>query len=241
MTNNSYIGIFDSGIGGLTTLKEIRKLLPNENYFYYADTKNNPYGDKNDEELYYITKNIVYRLLKRNIKLIVVACNTATTRCIKKLRSDFPDIEFIGTEPAIKVACDRNCKNILVMATPSTIESERTHTLIKDNKKSNQKITLLKCEGLASAIEKNNKKEIDKILNILFKDIKKDEYDSIVLACTHYPYIKDKIQKMFPNSYIIDGNIGVAKRVKYIIDTNKLSSSSKLKGKIKILKTCKKS
>mgnify|MGYP002520892089 CR=1 FL=1 len=94
------IGIFDSGIGGLTTLEEIRKLLPNESYIYYADSKHNPYGEKSDEELYKIVKNIVNKLLEKKVKIIVIACNTATTRCIEKLRNDFDwsQLDGIGEE-----------------------------------------------------------------------------------------------------------------------------------------------
>lgn len=237
MSNKNYIGIFDSGIGGLKTLEEIRKILPNENYLYYADSKNNPYGEKEEKELYDITKRIVSRLLNHNVKLIIIACNTATTKCIKELRNEFSNTIFIGTEPAIKVACDNDYKNILVMATPTTIDSERMHILVDNNKKENQSITLLKCDKLANAIEQNNQKEIDIILKNIFKDKKNNNYDSIVLACTHYPYIKNKIQKIFPNADIIDGNKGVSKRVKYILETNRIKNTSKTKGKIRIIKT----
>ena len=138
MSNNK-IGMFDSGIGGLTVLKELRKILPNENYIYYADSKNNPYGEKSDSELMAIVTNIVDYLISKEVKIIVIACNTATTRCINRLRKMYPDMIFVGTEPAIKVACDKNYKNTLVMATPGTIKSERTHELVKLNKKRNQK------------------------------------------------------------------------------------------------------
>ena len=125
------------------------------------------------------------------------------------------------------------------MATPTTIDSERMHILVDNNKKENQSITLLKCDKLANAIEQNNQKEIDIILKNIFKDKKNNNYDSIVLACTHYPYIKNKIQKIFSNADIIDGNKGVSKRVKYILETNRIKNTSKTKGKIEIIKTIK--
>ena len=115
------IGILDSGIGGTSTLEEIKKLLPNEDYIYYADSKNNPYGEKTPEEIYKIVKNIVEFLIAKNTKLIVLACNTATTRCLKKLKKEYPNMLFVGTVPAIKVACDNNFKHTLVLATPSTL------------------------------------------------------------------------------------------------------------------------
>jgi len=228
MTNrNNKIGILDSGIGGTTTLNEIRKLLPNEDFIYYADTKNNPYGNKSDEELYEIVKNIVDFFIKKEVKLIVIACNTATTKCITKLRENYRNIPFIGTEPAIKVASDNNYKNTLVLATPGTIKSERTQELVENNKKSNQNIYLLPCEYLANAIEKNDNIKIDSLLNEYLTPYKDKNIDSIVLGCTHYPLIKDKIQSYFKDAVIIDGNIGVAKRVKYILETNNLLGNNK--------------
>lgn len=223
---NNKIGIFDSGIGGLTTLEEIKKILPNEDYIYYADSKNNPYGEKSEEELLSIVKNIVEYLLSKNVKIIVIACNTATTRCIETLRHDYPNINFVGTEPAIKVACDKGFKNTLVLATPGTISSEKVHKLVKDNIHDDQKIHLLACDGLANAIEKKDDERIDSILHNLLDDYKKENIDSIVLGCTHYPIIKDRIQSFFPSAKLIDGNIGVAKRVKYILEENNLLSNS---------------
>ncbi len=234
---NKKIGIFDSGIGGLTTLEEIRKILPNESYIFYADTKNNPYGEKNKEELCNITEEIVEFLLKKDVKLIVIACNTATTNCIDYLRNKFKDISFIGTEPAIKVACDNNYKNTLVMATPSTINSERTHSLLENNIKENENFYLIPCEGLANAIETKNKLKIDELLHKYLDNYIDKKIDSIVLGCTHYPIIKDKIQEFFPNAKLIDGNLGVAKRVKFILEQNNLLSDSKIEGTVEFIQT----
>ena len=130
---NNKIGVLDSGIGGMTVLDKIVKLLPREEYIYYADNKNNPYGEKTDKQLYKIVKeNIIYLITKKNCKMIVLACNSATTKCMKKLKEEFPNILFVGTVPAIKVASDNNYKHTLVLATPATIDSERTKELIKD-------------------------------------------------------------------------------------------------------------
>lgn len=227
---NNKIGVFDSGIGGLTTLEEIKSILPNEDFIYYADSKNNPYGEKTDEELFKITESIVDYFIKEEVKLIVIACNTATTRCIKHLREKYEDMIFVGTEPAIKVACDNNYKNILVMATPGTIASERTHALVNENIRIDQHITLLACDGLANAIENRNDKKIDSILNKLFKKYKNEEFDAIVLGCTHYPIIKDKIQSYYKKAKLIDGNKGVAQRVKNLLIANDMLTTSSKKG-----------
>ena len=219
---NNYIGIFDSGIGGFTILEKLREILPNENFLYYADRCNVPYGNKNDDELLRITSSIVEGFKKYNCKMIVIACNTATTRCMKKLKEKYRDILFVGVVPAIKVACDNNFKNTLVMATPATIESERTLQLVKENKKQNQNIYLAACEGLAIAIEKGDFKTINKILDNIAKKYQDKEIDAIVLGCTHYPLIKEEILSKMPNSKLIDGSLGVANEVKRLLEENNL-------------------
>lgn len=207
------IGIFDSGKGGLSVFEEIKKILPNEEYRYIADSKNCPYGEKSDEELMKIVRGNVDELKDWGAEVIVIACNTATTRCIDKLRQEYPELKFVGTEPAIKLAADSGAKNILVMATPGTIGAEQTLKLVEKNKRDGQKIRLLSCPGLADAIEFNN--EIDKKLDELLLGV--GNYDCVVLGCTHYPLIKDKIGKYFPDAKIVDGNRGVARRVKEIM------------------------
>ena len=228
------IGFFDSGIGGMTVLEEVRKLLPQYDYIYYGDSANNPYGDKSESELFDITVKIVKFLIKEECKLIVIACNTATTRCRKYLMELFPDIIFVGVVPAIKVACDHNFKNILVMATSSTVQSTRVGELIRDNKKDFQNIWLLPCYGLADSIEKQDKESIDIILNKLLLPYVSFNIDCIVLGCTHYPLIKRNIQELFPEVVIIDGNLGVAKEVKRQLINNKLNVTSRKQGELKI-------
>lgn len=208
------IGLFDSGKGGTTILTTVQKLLPNEEYRYVADSKNCPYGEKTDAELMQITSGIVEDLISWGAKIIVIACNTATTRCIKKLREKYPAVEFVGTEPAIRLAAKSDARKVLVMATPGTVESERTAQLLAENQKPSQKIELLACAGLADAIEKDE--NIDQTLKKLLGGVPKD-FDLVVLGCTHYSLIKDRIQKYFKNAQLIDGNDGVARRVQKIL------------------------
>lgn len=232
---NKKIGILDSGIGGTTVLNEIIKLLPKEDYVYYADSKNNPYGEKSPKEIYKIVENIVEFLLKeKDCKMIVIACNTATTRCMKKLKEKYKDIPFVGTVPAIKVACDNNYKHTLVLATPSTIDSERTKELIEENRKENQEIILISCDGLANAIETKNKEKMNDILEKVKEKTKNTPIDSIVLGCTHYPLIKDEIHKFFKNVPLLDGSIGVAKEVKRQLENHNLLNT-KGTGKIEFI------
>ena len=214
------IGIFDSGIGGTTVLRELLNILPKEDYIYYADSKNNPYGEKDDEELYKITENIVRYLLDNGSKIIVIACNTATTRCIKHLREVFPGVIFVGTEPAIKPACEGDYKNILMMGTPGTCVSLRTNELIKTYKKEGQNLYLVPCYGLANAIEFDNKQAQVRIVKEIYQTYKKKNIDCVVLGCTHYPLIKDLISKYFKGIDMIDGSLGVAKRVKSLLEAD---------------------
>lgn len=157
------IGIFDSGIGGITVLKEITKVLPNENYIYYSDTKNNPYGDKTNEEVIKICDEITKYFIKRDCKVIVIACNTASAKASKYLREKYKDIKFIAIEPAYKMVHDYAYNEpTLVMATKGTIESEKFNILY--NKYNNHKTKLLSCVGLADIIEEGNEEKIKKYL-----------------------------------------------------------------------------
>lgn len=187
----------------------IKERLPEAEYFYIGDSRNCPYGEKTDEELMKITRRHVETLKKKGARIIVIACNTATTRCIAKLRQEYPELKFVGTEPAIKLATETGVKRILVMATPGTIESERTARLMAEYQRPRQKIRLLACPGLADVVEAGA--GIDEKLAELLAKIPAPEV--IVLGCTHYSLIKPEIQKYFPEAKLIDGNEGVAKRV----------------------------
>ena len=232
---NNKIGILDSGLGGLSILKKLIKVLPNENYLFYEDSVNNPYGNKTDDEIFKIVSNIVDYLLNEKCKIIVIACNTATTACINKLRNKYENTIFVGTVPAIKVSFDHDFKNTLLIATPYTIKSNSVHELINNFKKDNQNIMLLACEGLANKIETNDKNGMNILLDKLLFNYKNKNIDCIVLGCTHYPYIKKDIKKRITNCEIIDGSKGVAKQVKKLLTSNNLLNKENKKGKIEII------
>lgn len=220
------IGVFDSGVGGAATLSVIQQLLPDAEYRFLSDQAHLPYGDKTLSELVEITTSLVSELRDWGAEIVVIACNTATTKCIRFLRQRFPEITFVGTEPALKVACDRGFKNILLLATPSTINSDQLQRLIIQYVHG-QKLTLLPCSGLADVIERGfsvdqldrplsapAETEINQKLNELFSAIDNPaEIDAVVLGCTHYPLIAKQIQCFFPQAELIDGNLGVAKCV----------------------------
>lgn len=223
----SKIGIFDSGLGGLSILTELIKILPNENYLFYEDSINNPYGEKNDAELFLITSRIVEYLIANNCEIIVIACNTATTSCMKKLKEKYKNIVFVGTVPAIKIAYDNNMKNTLLLATEYTIKSERVKELLNDYTRENQTVYVESGKNLANLIELGNKEKITELLEQILSPYN-DKIDSIVLGCTHYPLVKDIIKKINPKVEILDGSSGVAKEVKRHINESNDSGNIKI-------------
>lgn len=216
MNANSKIGIFDSGIGGVTVLKEILQVLPKENYMYYSDSINNPYGDKLDSEINRNCEKIVQFLIENDCKAIVIACNTATAKSAEYLRKKYKNIPIIGIEPGYKMVYD-NAKNgeTLIMATAGTSESEKFHKLY--DKYNNHKTTILSCSGLAELIEKDDKENLEKYLqNLLGKY--RGEVQNIVLGCTHYPLIKKEIANVVGKVNFFDGSKGVADQVKNVLE-----------------------
>lgn len=218
------IGFFDSGIGGVTVLKECIKILPNFKYVYYSDSINNPYGDKSEEEVLEIASNIVEYLINEGCSVIVIACNTASAICVEYLRNKYPDIIFIAIEPAVKCAYDNLEDNTLIMATKGTMDSEKFHVLYEKYHRDN--FYLLSCVGLANLIENGNSDEIRDYLN---KNISwyKGKVNSVVLGCTHYPLIKREISDVLGNVSFYDGSMGVSKRLKKIIEDNNFIGDDK--------------
>lgn len=206
------IGILDSGIGGVTVLREILKRGLNANFIYYSDSKHNPYGDKSDDEVYSIVKWVVDYLLDKGCVAIVLACNTASAICVKRLREEYPDTLFIAIEPAYKMVHDYNPKGkTLVMATEGTINSEKFLTLF--NKYDNHKTILLPCKGLAELIEEGNDVKINQYLDDNLSKYKDIDIDNVVLGCTHYPLIKKNIRRVLGDVKFFDGSLGVSKEL----------------------------
>lgn len=218
------IGFFDSGIGGVTVLRECVKLVPNFEYIYYSDSINNPYGDKSKEKVLEIASNIVEYLISEGCYIIVIACNTASAIYVEYLRSCYPNIIFIAIEPAIKCAYDNLEDNTLIMATKGTMDSERFHNLY--NKYHRNNFYLKSCIGLANLIEHGNNNKIKKYLKQNINEYK-GKVNSVVLGCTHYPLVKDEIREILGNVTFYDGSIGVSKQLKKIIDINNFIANGK--------------
>ena len=218
MTNNNPIGLFDSGIGGTSIWTAIHDLLPNEDTIYLADSKNAPYGQKSKEEIIHLSSKNTELLLDMNCKLIVVACNTATTNAIATLRSKY-QVSFIGIEPAIKpAALHSQTQKIGILATKGTLNSE----LFYKNVEKFQDIQIIEQIGfgLVELIENGeiNSPEMTKLLQSYLQPMIDQNIDYLVLGCSHYPYLIPQIQKILPKQiHIIDSGEAVAKQTKNIL------------------------
>jgi glutamate racemase len=228
MTNSAPIGLFDSGIGGTSIWKEIHTLLPNENTIYLADSKNAPYGQKSKEEIIALSKKNTEFLLNQNAKLIVVACNTATTNAIKELRASY-DVPFIGIEPAIKPAANNSeTHTIGILATKGTLSSELFNQNVLNYP--NTKIVEQVGYGLVQLIEEG--KMISNEMTVLLKKYLEPMVDAnidyLVLGCSHYPYLIPQIKKILPKHIrIIDSGEAVARQTKNILSEKNLLSEQK--------------
>jgi len=226
---------YDSGVGGLTTLKETLKMLPNENYVYFADDLNCPYGNKTQKEISELVYRNVKMLLKRyNAKMLVFACNTITTCCVGQFRGLY-NIEIVGIEPAILPAMRNSCsKEILCIATMATFQQDKYKKLLKRVEGS---VFSLGFKGLAEDIEKslinNEKVIIDKYLQSINEVSKNNKIDGLVLGCTHYSFLKKEFL-LKTGLMVFDGNLGVAKRVKSLLEkSGKVSERGK--GSVEIV------
>lgn len=219
MPNPQAIGIFDSGVGGTSIFKEIYSLLPLEQTIYLADSKNAPYGLKPKEEIIQLCFKNTDLLLEMGCKIIVVACNTATTNAIEELRENY-DIQFIGIEPAIKPAILQSKEQrIGILATRGTLSSElfnQTSVLFART----TKIIEVEGNGLVELIEagKENDEETLNLLKILLKPLLKNRIDHLVLGCSHYPYLVPQLKKILPpHVKIIDSGKAVAQQTKVVL------------------------
>ncbi|MBQ7329993.1 MAG: glutamate racemase [Oscillospiraceae bacterium] len=213
------IGVFDSGVGGISVLRELVALLPGENYLYFGDSANAPYGEKTTEEVRALTLQAAEMLFARGAKALVVACNTATSAAIHILRGKYPEKIIIGIEPALKVATDRfPTGHIGIMATAVTLREEKlAHQLERFPE---AKVERIGAPGLVELIErgKADSPETEALLkNVLDPYVGK--LDALVLGCTHYPFVKDTIGKILgEKTQLLDGGAGTARQTKRCLE-----------------------
>ena len=233
--SNQPIGIFDSGVGGTSIWKEIHNLIPNENTIYLADSKYAPYGPKGKERIIELSIKNTEFLLKKDCKLIVVACNTATTNAIDYLRKHY-DIPFIGIEPAIKpAALQSKTKNVGILATKGTLSSElfaKTSNLFS----SGINVIEQNGEGIVELIEngKLDTDEMKSLLKLYLQPMIEANIDHLVLGCTHYPYLIPQLLQLVPNHVkIIDSGEAVARQTKSVLSQNNMLNKQPTKPNLK--------
>lgn len=239
MTNNEHpIGVFDSGVGGLSVLREMRTLMPNENIIYFGDQGHVPYGPRPMEQIQDFSEGITRFLLAQKSKIIVVACNTASAAALKYLRQTFPDVQFVGMEPAVKPAAEKTqTGKVGVLATPATFQGA-LYASVVERFANGVELFQNTCSGLVQQIEMGNLQgdETRKILEDALHPMLEKNIDTVVLGCTHYPFVIPLIEKIVGEKVrVIDPAPAVAKQVKRLLEAGGMLSQSKRDGNVRFV------
>ncbi|MDW7652465.1 MAG: glutamate racemase [Bacillota bacterium] len=230
------IGVFDSGVGGLTVLALAAKLLPAENYIYFGDTAHAPYGSRSKEEVRRLSLAAAEMLCNRGCKALVVACNTATSAAVRELREIY-SVPVIGMEPAVKPALQRGGK-VLVMATPLTLKEEKFKRLCSSCGADQDNVTVLPCPGLVEMVERGETEGplVEQTLARLFAGVDLEGITAVVLGCTHYLFLKKALSRILPVGVeFVDGNLGTVKQLTRLLEANKLLRDGTVAGNVELL------
>ena len=215
------IGVFDSGLGGLSVLRVLREALPAESFIYLGDGAQCPYGERSREEILQFTEEAIERLLAEGCKLIVVACNTATAVAIKQLRARYPEIPFVGLEPAVKPAALTSQSGVIgVLATKRSLEGEHFRTTSQQYADKVRIVTAVG-EGFVESVERDEEHtpECEALVRRAVEPLLREGADKIVLGCTHYPFLREVIERVAGEGVeIIDSSEAVARRVASLLD-----------------------
>ena len=223
--STSPIGIFDSGVGGLSVWREVRRLLPYENTRYVADQAHIPYGPRRIEEVREFAQGITEFLMSQGCKAIVLACNTASGAALHALRKQYPDTPFIGMEPAVKPAAERTKTGAIgVIATPTTLQGDLFHQLVT-RFGSNITIHTQTCPGLVEIVEsgQSNSRLAEKTVQRCVEPLMKNSIDQLVLGCTHYPFLTATIKRIIgPEITLVDPSPAIAKQIERVLQANEV-------------------
>ena len=229
------IGFMDSGLGGLSVLREAIKLMPKEDFIYYGDSLHAPYGVKPQAEIRDLTFAVVEKLLDMGIKGLAVACNTATSAAVRLLRNTYPELPIVGIEPAVKPAVtESHGGRILVMATPMTLKQEKFQNLLAKYREQAD-IVPVQCDGLMEFVEHGDLdgQELDDYFAEKLSPVLTDDTESIVLGCTHYPFLRGAIRRIVGRRpEIIDGSIGIARQLERRLEEQGLLNPGDVSGKL---------
>ena len=227
-TKEEYIAVFDSGVGGISVLRELRKQMPGENYLYFGDSANAPYGNRSTEQVRQLTLQAVERMRPRGIKALVIACNTATSAAVRVLREMYPDLIVVGIEPALKMAADRFPKGrVGVMATKVTLREEKF--AYQAARFPQVQVERICAPGLVELVEagKVSGPEVEKLLKEILNPFV-GKLDALVLGCTHYPFVrKTAAQILGPATALFDGGEGTARHTRHLLEEAGLINDGK--------------
>ena len=224
--SNRPIGVLDSSVGGISVLRELRRIMPNECYVYLGDTANAPYGVRTEAEICDLTRTAAHMLLEKGIKVLLIACNTATSAAAALLREELA-IPVIGMEPALKpAALARESGRIAVLATPATLRQRKFQALFA---KYGEHAVALPCAGLMEFVERfelDSPRLHDFLREKLVPQDGGEPFTCIVLGCTHYVFLRPALQKIVPQARLFDGNRGTAMQVHAVLEAHNLLSAS---------------
>jgi glutamate racemase len=234
---NSPIGVFDSGVGGISVLRAIREQMPEESVIYFGDQGHVPYGSRSMEQIQHFSEAITGFLLGQDAKIIVVACNTASAAALRYLREKFPEVAFVGMEPAVKPAAEHTqTGKVGVLATPATFQGALYASVVE---RFANGVELLQdtCPGLVQQIEQGNLKgdETRRILENALLPMLEKNIDTVVLGCTHYPFVIPLIRQIVGDKVrVIDPAPAVAKQVGRVLEVKSMRSESESHGDVKL-------
>mgnify|MGYP003362109755 CR=1 FL=1 len=211
------IGVFDSGVGGISTMRTLAADLPNEDFIFYGDSANAPYGEKSAAEVCTLATNVIETLRQQQVKAVVIACNTATSAAKPELMAAYPELPILGIEPALKEAVDAGERHILVMATPLTISLPKYNAQVAKYQ-AQTAIQSLACPGLADLVEQGKAAlpAIKQLVHQLLGTVATAQVDGLVLGCTHYPFIENLIQSEFDHPVnVYTGYAGISRNLQH--------------------------
>ena len=236
ISSNSPIGIFDSGVGGISVLRAIRQQMPEESVVYLGDQGHIPYGPRPMQQIRMFSETITRFLLEQGAKIIVIACNTASAAALKYLREKFPGVQFVGMEPAVKPAAEHtHTGKVGVLATPATFQGA-LYASIVERFANGVQLFQNTCPGLVQEIEQGNLdgEATYRILEDALRPMLEKNIDTVVLGCTHYPFVIPLIEEIVgENVRVIDPAPAVARQIERLLQTQGLRSSSGTIGDIK--------